>query len=66
MRTDGLTKAFDSKAKWDYAVYMPGLKFSPDDPDMEPPPRENKKIAVVAASPLAVGEPARDRVSGLS
>ena len=27
MRADGLTKFYETKAKWDYAVFMLGMKF---------------------------------------
>ena len=42
MRADGLTKFYETKAKWDYAVYMLGMKYSPDD-DPVPPPKDIRK-----------------------
>ena len=45
MRADGLTKFYETKAKWDYAVYMLGMKYSPDDPPV-PPPKDIKKLPV--------------------
>ena len=42
MRADGLTKFYETKAKWDYAVFMLGMKYSPDDEPV-PPPKDIRK-----------------------
>ena len=38
MRADGLTKAYDTVAKWNYAVCMLGMQYGPDDLPVPPPP----------------------------
>ena len=51
MRADGLTKFYETKAKWDYAVYMLGMKYSPDDEPV-PPPKDYKHGNVLSANSM--------------
>ena len=49
MRADGLTKPYDSAAKWNYAIWMLGMRYGPDDP--KPPPPPSGKSATIHGGP---------------
>ena len=51
MRADGLTKPYDTKAKWDYAVWMLGMRYSPDQAPVPPPPTGKPTKETDSASP---------------
>ena len=50
MRADGLTKFYETKAKWDYAVYMLGMRYSPDDEPVAPPRDTRSQVSKYLSS----------------